>query len=292
MEDLRRYLYQTLTKVEGLYSILISDHDGVVILKAHANKSSEHNSNYKHSFLSEFNSASEQAGKLELGKNKTVICFYTNNQYMSHQCHSSLGLLFSIKCGKPKMTKKKLIHVAIAAIVFLQVSCCTMRHDDSMFIPSLLFRRDRRFWFLMTDKNKLDFIICSSKIIIIIYNQPSKYTKMVNGCPCQYGKDNATKIVSENKIQFQQLNDIFSLTSYLTAYDQKTLSKKLKIDEKDIRLLFRKKRAQDKKDLETERKADISTTVICNNDRVPHHPHLLHGLYHGCHFSAEANHSI
>lgn len=51
-----------------------------VYVIAHANKSSEHNSNYKHSFLSEFNSASEQAGKLELGKNKTVICFYTNNQ--------------------------------------------------------------------------------------------------------------------------------------------------------------------------------------------------------------------
>ncbi|XP_026822457.1 ragulator complex protein LAMTOR3-A [Rhopalosiphum maidis] len=86
MEDLRRYLYQTLTKVEGLYSILISDHDGVIILKAHANKSSEQNSNYKHSFLSEFNSASEQAGKLELGKNKTVICFYTNNQVVQLNC--------------------------------------------------------------------------------------------------------------------------------------------------------------------------------------------------------------
>lgn len=51
-----------------------------VYVIAHANKSSEQNSNYKHSFISEFNSASEQAGKLELGKNKTVICFYTNNQ--------------------------------------------------------------------------------------------------------------------------------------------------------------------------------------------------------------------
>jgi hypothetical protein len=51
-----------------------------IYIIAHANKSSEHNFNFKHSFLSEFNSASEQAGKLELGKNKTVICFYTNNQ--------------------------------------------------------------------------------------------------------------------------------------------------------------------------------------------------------------------
>lgn len=32
-QDLRRYLHQTLSKVEGLYSILISDLDGVVILK-------------------------------------------------------------------------------------------------------------------------------------------------------------------------------------------------------------------------------------------------------------------
>lgn len=49
-------------------------------LTAHANKVAEQNYNFKHSFLSEFNSASEQAGKLELGKNKTIICFYTNNQ--------------------------------------------------------------------------------------------------------------------------------------------------------------------------------------------------------------------
>lgn len=47
---------------------------------AHANKVHEQGFNLKHSFLSEFNSASEQAGKLELGKNKTVICFYSNNQ--------------------------------------------------------------------------------------------------------------------------------------------------------------------------------------------------------------------
>jgi len=47
---------------------------------AHADKLTEHNFNFKHSFLSEFNSAPEQAGKLELGKNKTVVCFYANNQ--------------------------------------------------------------------------------------------------------------------------------------------------------------------------------------------------------------------
>lgn len=47
---------------------------------AHANRAAEQKYNFKHTFLSEFNSASEQAGKLELGKNKTVICFYTNNQ--------------------------------------------------------------------------------------------------------------------------------------------------------------------------------------------------------------------
>lgn len=51
-----------------------------IYFTAHANKVAEQNYNFKHSFLSEFNSASEQAGKLELGKNKTVICFYKNNQ--------------------------------------------------------------------------------------------------------------------------------------------------------------------------------------------------------------------
>lgn len=47
---------------------------------AQSNKANELGFNLKHSFLSEFNSASEQAGKLELGQNKTVICYYSNNQ--------------------------------------------------------------------------------------------------------------------------------------------------------------------------------------------------------------------
>lgn len=51
-----------------------------VFVTAHADKAAENNFNIKHSFLSEINSASEQAGKAELGKNKTVICYYTNNQ--------------------------------------------------------------------------------------------------------------------------------------------------------------------------------------------------------------------
>ncbi|VVC37438.1 Ragulator complex protein LAMTOR3 [Cinara cedri] len=86
MEDLKRYMLQTLSKVEDLYSILISDHDGVVIIKAHATKTAEKNYNFKPSFLSGFNSASEQAVKLELGKNKTVICFYKNNQVVQLNC--------------------------------------------------------------------------------------------------------------------------------------------------------------------------------------------------------------
>lgn len=52
----------------------------IFYITAHANKLHEQGFNLKHSFLSEFNSASEQAGKLELGKNKTVICFYSENQ--------------------------------------------------------------------------------------------------------------------------------------------------------------------------------------------------------------------
>ncbi|XP_050442360.1 ragulator complex protein LAMTOR3-A [Adelges cooleyi] len=90
MEELRRFLHQTLNKIDGLYTIIISDHDGVVIIKASADKSLDNNFNFKHSFLSDFNSASEQAGKLELGKNKTVICFYTNYQVVQLNCSSVL----------------------------------------------------------------------------------------------------------------------------------------------------------------------------------------------------------
>lgn len=51
-----------------------------MFVTAHVDKATENNLNIKHSFLSELNSASEHAGKAELGKNKIVVCYYTNNQ--------------------------------------------------------------------------------------------------------------------------------------------------------------------------------------------------------------------
>lgn len=63
-----------------LLKLRFSYHQFNYNILAFADKYMENNFNFKHSFLSEFNSASEQAGKLELGKNKTVICFYRNYQ--------------------------------------------------------------------------------------------------------------------------------------------------------------------------------------------------------------------
>lgn len=57
--------------------------------------------------------------------------------------------------------------------------------------------------------------------------------------------NNATKKnVAQKKFQYQQLDKIYVATKYLTANKQKNLSRILNINEKDIRLTFRKKRAE------------------------------------------------
>lgn len=47
---------------------------------ATAEKYSEPNINFIHSFLPDINSAIEQSVKLDLGKNEKTICYYTNYQ--------------------------------------------------------------------------------------------------------------------------------------------------------------------------------------------------------------------
>ncbi|XP_048853207.1 ragulator complex protein LAMTOR3-like isoform X3 [Brienomyrus brachyistius] len=54
-DDLKRYLYKQLPSVEGLHAIVVTDRDGVPVIK-------------------------DQGSKLGLSKNKSIICYYNMYQ--------------------------------------------------------------------------------------------------------------------------------------------------------------------------------------------------------------------
>ncbi|XP_067011253.1 ragulator complex protein LAMTOR3-A [Anabrus simplex] len=77
-EEMKKYLLQLLSRVEGLYCILVSDRDGVPVLKVATDKAPE--LAMRPSFLSTFAMATDQGGKLGLGKHKSLICMYSSYQ--------------------------------------------------------------------------------------------------------------------------------------------------------------------------------------------------------------------
>ncbi|KAL0274892.1 UNVERIFIED_CONTAM: hypothetical protein PYX00_002922 [Menopon gallinae] len=78
VEEMKKYLYLLLGKVDGLLCILISDRDGVPILKVAKNEAPEYA--MRPSFISTFGMATDQGKKLGLGPNKSVICIYSTYQ--------------------------------------------------------------------------------------------------------------------------------------------------------------------------------------------------------------------
>ncbi|XP_065172589.1 ragulator complex protein LAMTOR3-A [Atheta coriaria] len=77
-DDIRKVIQQLIVKVPGLYSIIISDRDGVPVLTVESDKAPE--VAMRPSFLSTFGLAIDQGGKLGLGKTKTLICTYSQYQ--------------------------------------------------------------------------------------------------------------------------------------------------------------------------------------------------------------------
>ncbi|XP_017775165.1 PREDICTED: ragulator complex protein LAMTOR3-A [Nicrophorus vespilloides] len=75
-DEVKKVLLQILNKVTGLYCIIISDRDGVPILKVSNDKAPE----MRPSFISTFGLAIDQGSKLGLGKTKTLICSYAHYQ--------------------------------------------------------------------------------------------------------------------------------------------------------------------------------------------------------------------
>ncbi|KAI1887337.1 hypothetical protein AGOR_G00189270 [Albula goreensis] len=63
-DDLKRYLYKQLPSVEGLHAIVVTDRDGVPVIKVA-------NDNAQNMLF---------GSKLGLSKNKSIICYYNTYQ--------------------------------------------------------------------------------------------------------------------------------------------------------------------------------------------------------------------
>ncbi|EDW12903.1 ragulator complex protein LAMTOR3 homolog [Drosophila mojavensis] len=79
-DDIKKYFNDLLQKVSGLYVIQIADRDGVPLLRV--SNSQEKNVDFAlmPSFIPTFTTACDQASKLGLGRNKTIISMYSNYQ--------------------------------------------------------------------------------------------------------------------------------------------------------------------------------------------------------------------
>ena len=85
LQDSKKFLHELLNSVEGLYSIIITDRDGVPVLSV-ANEVAPELA-MRTNFLSTFTMATEQGSKLGLGKNKSVICMYSSYQVITQWTH-------------------------------------------------------------------------------------------------------------------------------------------------------------------------------------------------------------
>jgi len=77
-DELRKGLMQILSRFDGLHAILITDRDGVTILKAASETAPE--LALRMNFLSTFGTATDQASKLGMGRNTRIISMYQNFQ--------------------------------------------------------------------------------------------------------------------------------------------------------------------------------------------------------------------
>lgn len=68
-------------RVIGLYSVIVTDRDGVPLIRIASDKTPE--LALKPSFISTFTMATDQSSKLGLGKNQTIICMYNNYQVIN-----------------------------------------------------------------------------------------------------------------------------------------------------------------------------------------------------------------
>jgi len=73
-EDLQTFFKKLITRVSGLHAVLLSDRDGAQVLKVVGENYAEIQN--ENALAATFAVAAEQAGKLRLGKDKTITSFY------------------------------------------------------------------------------------------------------------------------------------------------------------------------------------------------------------------------
>ncbi|XP_047469835.1 ragulator complex protein LAMTOR3-like isoform X1 [Penaeus chinensis] len=78
VEDMRKFLVELLHRTDNLLGIVITDRDGVQLLKVF--KDDAPDLGMRPAYLSTFGMATDQAGKLGMGKNNKMVCIYGNYQ--------------------------------------------------------------------------------------------------------------------------------------------------------------------------------------------------------------------
>jgi mitogen-activated protein kinase kinase 1 interacting protein 1 len=96
MEDIRKLLSSYLQKVEGLLGIVLSDRDGVPILRATLAECPD--STARPGFLSAHPSGCEQASKMGMGGNATIVAIYGNYQIV-HVLHANIVIILKANSG-------------------------------------------------------------------------------------------------------------------------------------------------------------------------------------------------
>lgn len=74
-------MFHRVARVSGLHCIIVSDRDGIQLIRVTAEKAPE--LGLKPVFLSTFTMATDQSSKMGLGQNKTILCMYSNYQVYS-----------------------------------------------------------------------------------------------------------------------------------------------------------------------------------------------------------------
>ncbi|XP_061842876.1 ragulator complex protein LAMTOR3 [Nerophis lumbriciformis] len=80
VDDLKKYLFKQLQSVEGIHAIVVTDRDGVPVIKVASDNAP--GPAMKPGFLSTFALATDQGSKLGLSKNKSIICYYNSYQIL------------------------------------------------------------------------------------------------------------------------------------------------------------------------------------------------------------------
>jgi len=80
-EDLQRELFHIMDNVNGLQAIVITDRDGVPLIKASKDLAPE--LALRPTFLSTSSHTSDQGNKLGIGKCKGIFCEYENQQVIN-----------------------------------------------------------------------------------------------------------------------------------------------------------------------------------------------------------------